>query len=1107
MTHKNSPAALLAWIHRIAGSLIAVCLIGAVFPELLAQETTAKIVGIVTDPSGAGVPGTEVTLRNAGTGVARISKSNEAGNYEFSFVPVGRYGIMATARGFQKTAVSGFVLTVGQVARVNIVLRVGEMTQSVEVAAEAVALQTEDATVGTVIDSRQVMELPLNGRSFVQLATLTPGVQPGTPGSITSRRNRGSLGQDVAMSASGARDTQNRFYFDGIEAMDLDSYNFSFSPSIDAIQEFKVHTSSFSAETGGAPGGQVNVTTKSGANELHGTVWWFNRNDALAALAPFQPYDPSAVPPKLNRNQVGSNLGGPVVRNRTFYFFNWESGRLVSGTYGGQALVPPTAYRLGDFSAGSAVIYDPVTGSPFAGNKIPAARIQGYASTFQSKFVPQPNADELSINYRGPVASAPVNQDQYISRIDHRLSDRHSLYGSYMFNTQNDESVPTFGFDTRGNRARAQLASLRDIFVLSPSTVNELELGWHRFYETEYFGTTNNPAYDIANIIGIGGAAKDPRNYGAPYFEQGYDLPGTQNEGPRNRLNQNWEVNDKISRSIGNHSLKAGLAITRRNWTFDESLDPRGSFSFDGAVTSGPEDPVEAHSFAAFLLGAATSAHISPNPYAARQNQWWQSYYFQDDWKLRPGLTLNLGMRYEYFSPPNQRGPSSNFDLNGAVPGFIVSRQTYLGFSDIPNSTGVPANLVGADKNNFGPRIGFAYSPGWLNNFVVRGGYGIYFFPEITNTYLNLTLNPPIVVSQQYTGSIGDTVNPATVFLSGAAGEQKDGLDGAYAVDPSLASAYGQSWNLTAQKSLPGQFYVEAAYVGTAGKNLTTQYDGNRPIQAVVPGPGVPSVSARRPLQGYDNVTTVKSLAQSTYHSFQMKVERRVASGFTVLGAYTWAHAIDNADISTVGGGSYVGKLQDVFNLAAEKGDSVFDIRHRFSMSLLYDIPFLKNSPGVVRTLFGGWRAGTITTLQTGFAATVVGGGTTTGTGIYSRPDAVAGQTAQLSRGERSRERWFNIDAFTRPQLGSFGSASRGNIHLPGLEQVDFLASKELRLAERVNLEFRTEFFNFFNHVNLGAPGLNIQSRSSLGRITSANQGAGASNPGRTVQFGLKLRF
>ncbi len=354
-------------------------------------------------------------------------------------------------------------------------------------------MQTENATVGTVIDSQKVVELPLNGRSFVQLALLTPGVNPGTPGSITVRRLRGSLGQAVGMSANGARDTQNRFYYDGVEAMDLDSYSFSFSPSIDAIMEFKVQSSTYSADIGGAPGGQVNLTTKSGTNTFHGGAWWFNRNDAFTALNAFQPRFPGVKPPRLNRNQYGANLGGPVWRNKTFFFFNWESGRQIAGSFGGQALIPPAALRTGDFSGVAAIIRDPETGQPFPGNRIPTNRILPYASKFLSQFVPQPNANEPGINYRGPALAAPIDQDQYVARIDHTFSTRDSLFGSYIYNIQSDDTVPTFGFDTRGNRARAQNASLTEVHVFSSSVVNEVRAGWHRFFEHEFFGTTDRP--------------------------------------------------------------------------------------------------------------------------------------------------------------------------------------------------------------------------------------------------------------------------------------------------------------------------------------------------------------------------------------------------------------------------------------------------------------------------------------------------------------------------------------------------------------------------------------------------------------------------------------
>ena len=1091
---------------RTTGVLFATfCLLGSTF--VVAQDTSAKVVGSVTDSSGAALPGTEVVIVSVETGVSRTAKTNEAGLYEFSYLPIGHYTMTAAHSGFQKVQVTPFVLSVAQVARLDLNMTVGQLTENVEVRATALAMQTEDASLSAVIDSKQVEELPLNGRSFVQLATLTPGVLTGTPGSITSRRNRGSLGQDVAMSAAGSRDTQNRFYFDGVEAMDLDSYNFSFSPSIDAIQEFKVATSGFSSEMGGAPGGQVNLTTKNGGNDFHGTLWEFNRNDATAAQAPFQPYDPNAKAPKLNRNQYGANIGGPVVKNRTFFFFNWESGRQVAGSFGGTALLPPAAYRTGNFSALGTPLYDPLTGKPFPGNIIPATRIQNYARVFLDKFVPATNTNEDGINFRGKALSAPNTQDQYISRVDHQFSERHSINGTYMYNTQADDTVGTFGWDTRGNTAKAQIATLSDVFMITPHIINDLHLGWHRFTEEEFFGTTGNAQYDIANIIGIAGVSTKPRDYGAPFFDAGYALPTTQNEGPRNRINQNWEVNDNVSFSMGKHFMKAGASITRRNWTYDEGFNPRGSFEFDGATTSGANDPTEANAFAAFLLGNAWQASLSATPYATRMNNWWQAFYFQDDWKVRPNLTINLGLRYEFFGSPNQRGPMANFDLNGAVPGFIASRETFLGFPGIPNSTGVPGNLVQAPKNGFGPRFGFAYTPSHVKDFVIRGGYGLFFSPEVTNSYTNLTFNPPVLVTKQFTGSADDTVNPATIFASSAASNVASGLDGASAVDPYLRNSYSHNFNIAVQKKLPAAIFLEVAYVGTLGKNLSLHYDSNRPITPQVPGPNAPSVSARRPLAGFDVIDTVKNIGQSSYHSFQSKLERRTSSGLTFLAAYTWAHALDNSDMSTLGGGSYAGKLEDIFNLPGEKGGSAFDVRHRFSSSIMYNAPGLQNMNAALRTIAGGWNVGAITTFQTGFAATVVGGGQTTNTGVSSRPQIATGQSPELSSDQRSRTHWFNTAAFSIPAPGTFGNATRGNVHLPGVEQVDFVASKNFRFRERFNLQFRSEFFNFFNHVNLGAPGLNVRSPGTFGLITSSNLGAGATNAGRTIQFGLKLLF
>jgi hypothetical protein len=1084
-----------AWL-LLAGVMLAVS-------PLYPQATTANVVGTVSDPSGGIVPAANVTITNRQTGQARTAQTDAQGNYEFRFLQTGEYSIAVEKTGFQKAEVARFSLSVDQVARIDVKMSLGQTAETVEVSASAILMQTENATVGTVIDSQKVVELPLNGRSFIQLALLTPGVNPGTPGSITVRRLRGSLGQAVGMSANGARDTQNRFYYDGVEAMDLDSYSFSFSPSVDAIQEFKVQSSTYSADIGGAPGGQVNLSTKSGTNTFHGGAWWFNRNDAFTALNGFQPRFPGVKPPRLNRNQYGANLGGPVWRNKTFFFFNWESGRQIAGSFGGQALIPPSALRTGDFSGVTGVIRDPQTGQPFPGNRIPTSRIRPYASKFLDQFVPQPNTNEPGINYRGPALAAPINQDQYVTRIDHTLGTRDSLNVSYIYNIQSDDTVPTFTWDTRGNRARSQNASATEIHIFSSTIVNELRAGWHRFFEHEFFGTTDRPEYDIANIIGIPGVSTRPRDYGAPAFNAGaYTLPTVRTIGPRDRLNQLWQVSDNVSLRTGSHSIRFGMSIARRNWTFDESVNGRGTFNFDGTVTAGGAAPTRDHQFADFLLGLATSAQVSVEPFATRMNNWWHSYYVQDDWKVKPNLTLNFGMRYEYFSPPVQRGKATNFDLNGFVP----VRQTFHGFPDIPDTTDRPAALVYPDKNDFGPRFGFAYVTPWAQDLVVRGGYGIYYTPEITNSWTTLTLNPPIVKTFAFTGSATNPINVETAF--GGPGEARAGLFGSGALDPNLRTTYTQQWNLTVQKRLPKNIYFDIGYVGSKGTNLTASYDGNRPIQLVVPGAGVPSIASRRPFQGFDTINTTKSIANSNYHSMQMKVERRAARGLSVIGSYTWSHSISNADISSVGGGQYIAAIQDYMDLAGSRSDSVFDIRHRLSIAAIYDVPLFRDAPQrLVRTFLGGWQLGTIITEQTGFAAALAGVVDTTGTGIASRTDMVAGQDPMLDRGERTRARWFNTAAFALPQAGRFGNAPRHPIHLPGMNQVDASATKNFRFTETHQLQFRAEFFNAFNHVNLGAPGLNIRDPDNFGRVTTTTQAAGMPGDARVIQFALKYNF
>jgi hypothetical protein len=1080
-----------------------------------AQIVTASLVGTITDPGGAAVPDATVTAVNTATNFRRTARTNAAGEYELPFLPIGQYELEVQAQGFQKASVAAFALRVGETTRVNVQLTLGSVTESITVEAATVGLQTENATLGTVIDRQKVAELPLNGRSFIQLALLAPGVNPVTPGSLSARSAGGSLGQAVGMNANGFRDNQNRYYYDGVEAMSLGSYSFTFSLSIDAVQEFKVETSGYSAAVGAAPGGHVNLTTKSGSNDWHGQLWEFNRNDKLTALEPFQAFRPGAKPPRLNRNQFGGNLGGPVRlpglyngRDRTFFFFNSEFGRLITGTSGGRYLIPPTPYRTGDFSTARVRIFDPLTGQPFPNNIIPASRINRITGGYL-KYVPAPNFTDVAVNYISPAVSAPTDQNQYLARIDHRLTERNSIYGTYTYNFQEGRSVPAFEFDWTGSRNRAQHASLTDTHVFSPTLVHELRLGWHRRRPRQVFGTSFRKEYDIANELGVPNASKDPRNYGPPTFwNTGYTLPEVRYIGPADQHNQIWQAGNNLSWNKGAHSLKFGALVFRRNFSFDEAFNPRGTFTFDGRTTAGGAAPVEEHAFAAYLLGLATNATLSPDPFANRMNHWWTSFYAQDDWKVSRNLTLNLGLRYDYFQPPVESGKVTNFELLGAVPGFTVSRQLYGGFpasDNLPDTPGYPVrSLVFPDKNNFGPRLGLAWQVPRVQNLVIRGGYGLYYTQEISNSFTVLTLNPPIVRNLTFDSTFDRPVAVDQVFLG--QGTAVSGQFGTSSVDPQLRDAYAQQWNLTVQKKLPRGLLFDVGYVGSKGTNLVIGFDGNRPIQVVTPGAGVPSVGARRPFQGFGGMTVAKSVGNSTYHSLQMRAERRVASGLTFLAAYTWSKALSTMDQSTVGGGFYSDSVQDIFNLRGEKSPAAFDLRHRFSLAVNYDLPFFNNARHkALRTALGGWQIGSIITQQTGFASSVARIGDTTGTGISSRPDVIANPI--LSRGERSRDRWFNTAAFAMPAGGRFGNASRHPIYLPGLNNVDVLAAKNFRFAEQHRLQFRAELFNFFNHVNLGAPGRSPLAPATFGRITTATQGPGHDSGQRVIQLALKYSF
>src|SRR5215468_11022869 len=893
---RHTTYATLFWLVCLCG----VFLFGQT--PVCAQQTSATLVGTLTDATGAVVPNARIKAVNLATGAARDATSDDSGNYSLPFLPAGDYEVTITAQGYKTRKVERLTLQVSQTLRQDLTMDVGAVTETVNITATGVQLQTENSTVGTVIDSAKIVELPLNGRNFVQLAQLIPGVQSGTPGSITVRRGRGSIGQtdagfgSTAMSANGSRDTANRFFIDGIEAMDHDAETYSFSPSIDSLAEFKVETSTYSAENGGAPGGQVNIVTRRGGNKLHATLWEFNRNDALT-----QTYDAigkkSEKPPRLNRNQFGANIGGPVRvpwlyngADKTFFFFNWERGRQVSAIAAGIRTVPTAEFRNGDFRNLTRkvngvdtpiVLRDPLNVG-IVNNVIPARAFSPQIQTFL-KFTPLPNRPGVTNNFINTPISALGRQDNYTARIDHNFSARDSVSGRYIFNDTFEAGNPYWGHDQRDNLGRSQNYVSSWTHTFNNALINELRGGWHKFGESEIFGTTNDPAFDIAGMMGLPGIAHVPKYYGPPSVsisgpDGGFSVFDIQRQiGPRDRSNQIYQFVDTLSWQRGRHFLKFGADLARRQVTFEQARAPRGSFTFDGTYTGS--------ALADFMLGYVRNANINPAHTSTDLWNWWQSYYFNDDWKLTPRLTVNLGLRYDYFQPYKQVDDKFvNIELNG----MIVAGPT------TPQTSRYGRGLIAPDRNDWAPRVGFAYRPAPANDLVIRSAYGLYYTPQISNAIFAMAEGAQATAGASVIGNTTGTPNLffndpfSTAVTSGA-------LNFAVGNDQNLRDTYVQQWNLDVQKSLPGKLLIDVAYVGTKSTRLIVTFeDLNRPIDIVDQRtPGLPSLNARRPNQAYQrSVRADKSIGNAIYHAMQVKAERRVGSGLTFLTAYTWSKSI-----------------------------------------------------------------------------------------------------------------------------------------------------------------------------------------------------------------------
>ncbi|MBI3695150.1 MAG: carboxypeptidase regulatory-like domain-containing protein, partial [Acidobacteria bacterium] len=1032
-------------------SVLLLCLL---ITGLCFAQTTATIVGTVTDPSGGVVSGVRIFVTSEQTGLKREVTSNDRGVYAVPSLPVGSYSVSAEAPGFKRQTLTGIVLEVNQEARIDLPLEVGQVTETVTVAGTAVVLQAENAVVGQVIDNRYTTQIPLNGRDFSQLIVLVPGATT-RPGGVSPAAGAatGSLGSGVAI---GGRDNQNNFMIDGASNNARQFGNIAIKPSIDAIQEFKVQSNSYSAEFGQAAFGQINLITKSGTNSLHGALFEFLRNDTFDARNFFL-----TKVSKLNRNSFGGSVGGPVVKDHTFFFFNYNGGRERRGVEDPRS-VPVEPWRIGDFSAiAGLTLRDPSAGGqPFPGNRIPASRFVKTA-TASIALWPKQNVGDATRLATNLLVTRPVEitDDEFTVKIDHELTSRDRLTGRFSRAARDEVSTPGLPTFEQIIPPRNKVAVLSHTHVFNPRLLSDLRFSFTRSEFVQRSPNTGNVGY--YSQFGINNPLAGPQFEGAPTLAfQNISLTsfGDGDFNTQRDISNEFNYAGSLTWTRGNHNMKGGFTITRyqQNTPGPVTGLRRGSFTFRGDFTG--------QAFADFLLGVPFTASRVVGKGVETGRSTWHGYYFNDDWKVTRKLTLNLGVRYEYISPLvdvlNRRStfyPLTN-DYNTGLKGQVIVANSPEA-ANLLHLDGVGARAVyGPDRNNWAPRFGFAYS---LNpKTVVRGAYGIFYTnsQSFVNNFVINRRQPPFAETQQITSSTAaPQINVADPFINAVAPL----VIGTQNINPNFREGYTQQWNLTVQRELPSGITVDAGYVANKGTKLGELVFYNIPTL----GPTA-TIQARRPFPAWGTALSLDSYVTSNYNSLQVKTQKRFSRGLSFLTAYTWAKSIDLSSERGAGdrGGGFDtggGNVRDLRGYS--RGLSGFDVRHRLVLSYVYELPIFRSN-----RILGGWEVSGITQFQSGFPFSVVMSEDRNGDGIADRPDLV-GKPAINARNpncyivdSRTPACGAASSAFVDLPAGAlrFGSAGRNILIGPGLNNWDLGAAKNTRFGERYNLQFRAEFFN-----------------------------------------------
>lgn len=1129
--------------------------------SLFAQRDLGAITGTVTDVSGAVVAGAKISITEQATGVKFNAETDASGTYIRSLLKAGIYTLEIQATGFRKAVQKDIQLTGGDRIGVNIQLTVGEMSQSVEITSSAPLLQTENTALGNTMQSKQVSELPLGGqRKFTFLAVLAPGTVPAEQGS------RDAAGG--GFSANGVRSNgQNNFLLNGVDnnvnVIDfINQTSYVIGPSVEAIGEMKVVTNGYSAEYGRGAGGVVNVTLKSGSNEIHGAVFEFLQNDKVNANT-WERNRAGATRPYVRQNQYGAALGGPAIKNRTFWFGDWQGTRVrsLSGVVPGLGgitnpiTIPRTAFRNGDYSSllsgassgvdalGRAIpiggIYDMATqrNTPaglavrdlFPGNRIPAARFDPAAKKLMDLF-PTPNqnlSDRLpSANYL-PTAPASQDNDQFDIRIDHKVSDKDSLFGSLSWSNENKTIATPLpggldgaGFNGAEEQNLGRNAMLSWTRVWTPTFLTETRLAFTRLSTQRYQANSTVDQYAAFGIGGINPTKSAERNGGLPQLDMGgYSSFGGSNWLPTREYNNVWDFIQNVSINKGKHNIKFGYEYRPIDFPFFQVPASRGNWAFPQNRTGIPENPGQTgDGSASFLLGYPGNSRLTTTNFISSQKVA-HAFYLQDDWKATSKLTFNIGIRYELFSPISEKfGRQSNYVPDKATLVIPVGNNQDAplpanfaqSFPTIKVERGIADKyLIPWDKTNFGPRIGLAYQ--MFTKTVIRAGFGLFYGGEENqggspnrgegvpfNQIMDLNLDSAFQQGHPFltTFSNGFPLNtfnlPANISFRG--------------VETNFRNPLVSKWNFSIQQDLGWGSALEVSYIGSSGTRQLINWDPNTPRNSPIANADVNSRRLYPYLRGGLSLTS--TFGVSNYNALTAKFEKRMSNGLSMVSSYTWGHTFANTG-TTLSGSSGAGVYDINCGFGCEYGAAAWDIRHRSVTSFNYDLPFGRgkkyggNLNKAADMFVGGWQTNGIFTFSSGQPFTFRSQNCVSSFNTC-RPDAVSGKDPmQAPSSGRTPDQWFDVTALQTPAVGTGGNIGPQTGVGPGIVAFDASIFKNFNLSERFKMQFRSEFLNLGNTPRFAVSSIgNTQGSGNFGRLSATQPGSA-----RNIQFALRLMF